>query len=659
MKNTLYLLGFLILLSCAGSRQGLKQGTAKEQQVLFTVAGESVPTEEFIYVYNKNNSNNDSAYSKEDIQEYFELYKKFKLKIAEAKARGIDTTDAFSKEFNLYKEQLKKPYLAETKIIDQLVEEAYKRFEQEINASHILIKIDPNAQPADTLKAYEKVTEIRNKALSGEDFAELAKQYSDDPSAARNGGNLGYFTSFQMVYPFESAAYTTPEGEISQPVRTQFGYHLIKVHDKRPSQGTVTVSHIMLRNGSADDKVLQDKIFEIHEQAVAGASWKQLVEQFSQDINSKKNGGIIQPFKVGQLPFEFQEAAFSLTAVGEISDPVKTPYGWHILRLEDRLPISSFEEMEGNIRSRIERDPRAAAQKDQLVDRLKAENGYQLDTATLQLVYQKIDSTLTKGQWRPALSQETKEKELMKIGGRSVDVNEFLGFILSHQRRFNGEPLTFAKQLFNSFETEQVMAVEESQLEDKYFDYRMLVKEYREGIMLFQLMEEEVWQKAVDDTVGLQNFYEDHKTNYLWKERVKAYIYNSSDKQIIQEIRERITKGDSLVHSKKELENTYNKETALTLQVDSGVYEEGTNALLNNVERKKGLYEKSYGDRFILVEIKEVMPEGPKKLNEIKGLVISDYQNYLENQWLKTLREKYPLEVNDKQLEYVYEKLVK
>ncbi|MTI19545.1 peptidylprolyl isomerase, partial [Fulvivirga sp. RKSG066] len=350
-----------------------------------------------VYVYKKNNTNNDSAFTKSDVDDYLELYKKFKLKIAEAKSQGLDSTKEFIKEFNTYKEQLKKPYLTETKVAEKLVREAYDRYKTEVNASHILIKVDENASPQDTLLAYNKALELKQKANNGESFEILAKQYSEDPSAQRNGGNLGYFTSFQMVYPFETAAYETNVGEISDPVRTRFGYHIIKVVDKRPAQGSVTVSHLMLRMkpGSADSAAIQNKIFELHEQAIGGANWEQLVEQFSEDVNSKTKGGKLPPFKVGQMPYSFQEASFALEDIGSISDPVKTPYGWHIIRLEDYASIDSYEKMEASLKSRVKRDSRAEINRQALINRLKEENDFNWVDQNKALVLSYADSSLT------------------------------------------------------------------------------------------------------------------------------------------------------------------------------------------------------------------------------------------------------------------------
>lgn len=651
----------LLITGCSTGNKTTETASDNENKPLFTVDGKPISTQEFIYVYKKNNANSDSAYTKEDIEEYLELYKKFKLKIAEAKAQGIDTTKEFVKEFNTYKEQLKKPYLTENKVTEQLIQEAYNRYKKEVNATHILIKVDENAAPEDTLKAYNKALDIRNMALAGEQFTSLAKQYSDDPSAARNGGNLGYFTAFQMVYPFESAAYNTQEGSISLPVRTRFGYHLIKVDDIREAQGSVSVSHLMLRikPERQDSLEKRNKIFELYDQAIAGANWEQLVEQFSEDINSKRKGGALPPFKVGQMPFAFQEAAFSIENPGEFADPVMTPYGWHIIRLEKRAPIESFEEMENSLRARVKRDSRGERNKQALVQRLKKENNYKLDEELLNELLQLADSTLQKGRWSFDETLDALDKTLISFKETDIPAQQFLDYVIQKQKPNQSDPTVYMKRLFDEFEEKEVIAYEENHLEDKYYDYKMLVKEYREGIMLFQLMEDEVWQKAVDDSVGLKNYYSDNKEKYKWGQRLDVIIYSADNEKILTDIQSLINQNDSVVFSKKELEAKYNQQTALTLQVESGIFERTEKSILEKIPAEQGSHTITLDDRFVLVLVKEVLPPTTKPFDQVRGLVISDYQNQLEKEWVNKLKNKFPIEVNNGQLKYVYKSLIK
>ena len=651
-----------ILAGCKASSDlsSAEQDSPIQSVKLFTAGDETVYTDEFAYVYRKNNINNDSAFTHGDIKGYLDLYIKFKLKIAEAKSRGMDTTAAFKREFSTYRDQLKKPYLTENRVTEQLIKEAYERYKQEVRASHILVKVDEHAAPSDTLKAYNQILDIRTKANDGEDFGALAQQYSDDPSAKTNKGNLGYFTAFQMVYPFESGAYNTAVGEISQPLRTRFGYHILKVHDKRPTLGSVEVSHIMVRIQPNKEDSLQarNKIFEIYDQAVGGVSWDALAKQFSEDINTKNTGGKLRPFKVGQMPFEFQEAAFALNEPGDISDPIMTPFGWHIIKLEGKEPLESFDDMENSIKSRIDRDSRTELNKKAFVARLKRENNFKEGAVKAEL-HHYADSSLIRGKWRYSKELDNLNEVLFEIGDRQYTLKNFFDYVMTEQRPNSYQPDVYLQLLYNNFADSRIIAYEEDHLEDKYEDYRMLVNEYKEGILLFELMEKEVWNKAVEDTTGLRAFYNDNIDKYQWNKRVEATIYNASSQEVIAEIQKMIQNKDSVNLSKKLLEEKYNANAALTLQVTEGTFEKGDNALIDAQAWEAGMYTTESDGRYNLIWIEEVLEPSAKALHEIKGLVISDYQNFLEKKWIKSLEQKYPVSVNESGLNYIYEELEK
>ncbi|MEQ8925081.1 MAG: peptidylprolyl isomerase [Fulvivirga sp.] len=624
----------------------------KSDDILFSVEDQAVTIEEFNYVYSKNNVNNNGAFTKADIENYFELFINFKLKIQEAKNRKMDESEAFKQELEGYVEQLKKPYLTENAVTNRLIEEAYNRFKQEVRAQHILIKLDKE----DTLKAYNKAIEVREMIINGQPFNQVAQKYSEDPSVKINSGDLGYFTSFQMVYPFESAAYNTPVGEISMPVRTQFGYHLVKVLDKRPTNGKVQVAHIMLRH-KADSASVRDKIFELYEQARGGVDWNELVKQYSEDINSKNTKGILRAFSVGQMPIEFQEASFQLNEVGQISDPIKTKYGWHIIKLIKREEIDSFDKMRDMISARISKDVRSELNEKVLIQRLKKENGFSINDKAYKLLKEKADSSLLKGNWYPELGKKAPD-DLLTIGDSKIAVKAFIEFVNNEDKNNTNSPGYILDLLFEKFQNLRIKQYEEGHLADKYIDYRMLVKEYHEGILLFQLMEAEVWNKAIEDSVGLANFYQEHKTDYMWGKRAQVKMYSSAEKPVISRIKTAIDENDTVYLSKENLYKTYNSGSSVTLQTETGLFEEGVIEALDRVDWKMGVHTTTYAGKDHLIVITDIEEPRIKKLNEAKGAVISDYQNQLEKEWLKTLKEKYTVNVNQKALNKVYEQLV-
>lgn len=647
---------FLILLAlsaCKANDLGDQSSATGplDESVLFTIAEKPVSVEEFKYVYAKNNVNNSEAFTREDISSYLDLFVKFKLKIAEARNRGMDTTKAFDNELNTYLDQLKKPYLTENSVTNRLVKEAYDRYSEEVRASHILIEIDEN----DTLSSYNQALEVRAQVLNGAPFADMARKYSKDPSAKINGGDLGYFSSFQMVYPFESAAYNTPIGEVSLPVRTQFGYHLIYVADKRPSNGKVQVAHIMLRH-QADSATVRNKIFEIYDQAVGGIPWEELVNQYSDDINSKRTNGILRSFSVGQMPIDFQETAFSMEEIGSISDPVQTKYGWHILKLIKKEPVDSFEKLEPTISARISKDPRSKLNEKVLLNRLKQENGFEEDLALYSKIRALADSTLTTGSWDPNISSIGTET-LFSVGDEPYRLVDFVSYVKEKKKTSAYDPKKYVDVLYENYKKQEIIAYEEAHLEEKYIDYKMLLREYREGILLFELMEKEVWNKAVEDTLGLKNHFESNREKYQWSVRAKASIYSTNNESILAKVKTAAVADDSLFLNKQALYNKYNAKGSLTLQIEEGIFEKGAVEVLDQCDWQIGVYEKAYAGKKHIVWIQDILQPRVKELNEARGAVISDYQTQLEEKWIEELESKYTIAIDSAVLEDVYEEL--
>lgn len=642
---------YLLLLLCLFLACKASQNNIMENAALITIDGEPVPADEFLYVFNKNQYNIDSISQRQEVLDYLELYVNFKLKVKEAEELGIHETDAFKEELEGYRKQLAKPYLTERKVTEDLIEEAYQRLKTEINAAHILLSLSPNASPEDTLKAYNKAIDIRRQAIQGKDFHQLARQYSEDPSATMNGGDLGYFTALQMVYPFEDAAYKTPKGQISMPVRTRFGYHLIYVKDKRPSQGQVKVSHIMVRATqgiSAEDSIAaRKKIYEIYEQLRKGADWFEMANQYSDDIASKASGGALPWFGTGSMIPEFENAAFSLSEEGKFSEPIKTAYGWHIIRLDDKKPLEPFEVLQPTLEMKVSKDSRAELNKAALIKRLKQENDFRPNDEMITAATEDIDSSLVMGQWTYTAENQALNNTLFTIKDKAYTVKDFYDYITEKQRpQRNMTVAQYMQVLYEQFSEEQLIAYEEAHLPEKYNEYRMLLKEYRDGILLFELMDKKVWSKAVEDTAGLRNFYEQHLSNYQWGERAKARIYVTTSQQKLDSVK---TKN---LLNQDDLENK-----DLALNVFKGEYERSDLPVLSKISWAPGTYDTQYDNRYYYIVVEEILPPVTKKLNEIRGQVISDYQNHLEKEWVSVLREKHEVQINDEVLNYVLEQI--
>ncbi len=507
--------------------------------VLFETGSTKTTVDDFLYVYEKNNAKSEQAFSNSSLREYLDLYINFRLKVQEAEAMKLDTSAAFRAEFEGYRKQLAQPYLTEKKVTDALVQEAFARQQEEVSISHILILCQPDAEPKDTLLAYNRGLNVLKLALKNESFENLAKEYSEDKSASFNGGNLGYFSAFDMIYPFESAAYAMKPGDLSGPIRTRFGYHVLKMNGRRPSRGKVRVAHILVRATAGmpaeDSLAALRKAEEIHSRLLKGEGWNQMCTQFSEDLDSRERGGELRVFASGTGVPTFEDAAFALEKPEDISKPIYSPYGWHIIRLLEKIKNESFQEAESNLKTRIARDPRSEQSKIVLIERLKRENGFKENKATLDYLVSLADSSLFEGNFNFNPQDKMIKNELLLIGNRSIPGTDFLTYTQGKKRYTqNVSPGHYMRLLYQTYAEEQVLAYEESSLADKHKDYRMVVKEYREGLLLFQLMEENVWNKAQKDTVGLKAFFEQQSGQYRWESRAQVVMLESSNEEVMK-----------------------------------------------------------------------------------------------------------------------------
>jgi peptidyl-prolyl cis-trans isomerase SurA len=628
----------------------------EKDPVLLTVDGQDVTLSEFEAVYKKNNR--DEVVDQNDLKDYLQLYINFRLKVREAEKLGMDTVRKFIQELNGYQKQLAKPYLTDKEVTEKLVMEAYERSLKDIRASHILLKIGPDALPKDTLKVYNKILDIRKQAMKG-DFAALAKKYSEDPSAKDNGGDLGWFSTLRMVYPFETAAFNTEVNKISQPVRTRFGYHIIKVVDQRDALGEMRAAHIMVKTGpEAPQEQIEEaktKIMEVKELLDKGQNFEDLAKKYSEDRGSANKGGALPIFGTGRMVPEFEAAAFALKEDGDYSDPVLTEYGWHVIKRLERMPVASFEDAEKNLRSKVAKDSRSQMSRTVVLNRVKKENGFKENRKNLDAVLAVLDTTLIEGQW-DAAKGENLTGMVFSIGDKKYTQADFCNYIGTHQTRRRKEDLAVIMNgMFNKYVEESLIAFEEAQLPEKYPEYKALLKEYRDGILLFDLTDKKVWSKAVKDTAGLKAFHEENRDKFMWGKRLDAEIYYCQKDSIIEPLakalKKKAKKGSP---TKDELLKEFNANSALNLRIESDKYEENEEEILEKVKWEKGIQGPfKNGDNQVYVLVNEVLEPQAKTLKEARGLVTAEYQNHLEKEWINELRNKYKFEANEELLKQI------
>ena len=622
----------------------------QESPVLLTIGDEKVTLDEFERIYRKNNS--ETSMNRQTPEEYLDLFINFKLKVMEAEALGMDTTRKFIDELEGYREQLARPYMTDNETREEMMKEAYERAQYDINASHILIKLPANPTPEDTLAAYQKIMEIRDRIIGGEPFDVVARATSDDASAQRNGGNLNYFTVFSMVYPFENVAYNTPVGEVSMPFRSDYGYHILKVNDRRPARGQIKVAHIFIRttDGMSEEQKVQayEKARMIYDSLQLGADFGHMARTYSEEPNSARNGGEMPYFGTGRMIPEFEDACFALENNGDIGEPVKSIIGWHIIKLIDKKGIGSYEEMEPELQEKITRGGRNEVRNEKYISKLKTEYNYKEYPSALNPVYEAADTTLLAGVWKAADLAGNQEL-LLKIGTRQATTGEFASYVESKQSSGQSrDPHAYVDDLYKQFANEVILQYEESRLPEKYPEFRYIYQEYHDGILLFDIMDQKVWSKAVADTAGLEAFYQAHREDYMWPERIEAWKVTCSEGTDVEGVRNAYKKILKERWGEPELNERFcSNDTVPCVTLSHLLVEEGENEKVDQLNRIEGagpVFEDEGASSFIL--LKGVRGPEPKALDEARGQITSDYQNYLESEWIKELKQKYPVEVN-------------
>ncbi|MGZ3903691.1 MAG: peptidylprolyl isomerase, partial [Bacteroidia bacterium] len=603
---------------------------AQTDPVLLTIDGKPITKSEFEAVYKKNNGKDMSA-EKKTVREYLDLFINFKLKVKEAEQMGLDTAAAFIQELNGYKKQLSAPYLTDKDVTENLVKEAYERNKFEVNASHILVKCAEDALPKDTIEAWQRINIIKNiitgkpvakaqldeydanvkknhyggKAkptaqdtqevnkkinsikdlVAGKNidkkkdlFDQVARTASEEPGAKESGGNLGYFTSMEMVYPFENAAFNTKPGTVGNIVRTRFGYHILKVNDKRANGGDILAAHIMLRltkEMKHDDSVkVKQKIDEIYGKLKAGEKFEDLAKNFSEDKQTNQNGGQLSWFYERKFPVaEFAQKAFSLKNNGDYSEPFMTKYGWHIVKRLDKHDLPTFDAMKAELKTKVSRDSRSYLSKTSFIAKIKKEYNFKEMPKVKEEFYPLIDTNYFKGTWKASQAAKL-TKDMFTLADKKYTQKDFASFLEARQtRRAKVDAASVVNAQYKTFVDETVVNYEETQLDRKYPEYRNLMQEYRDGILLFDLTDRKVWSKAVKDSAGLQAFYEKNKNNYMWDERAEVSIYKCASPEIAKEVRKMLEKKKT----EKEITEKVNKSSQLNLTVENITYLKGEN----------------------------------------------------------------------------------
>ena len=634
-----------------------------EKQVLFTINNEAFYTDEFVRVYNKNLELVKDN-SQKDLNNYLDLFVGYKLKVEKAKQLGLQNNSKYQNELSSYRNQLSKNYLNDSKVTEELVNEAYERMKYEVRASHILIKVDENADAKDTLKAYHKIVDLKKRITAGENFDDLAAKFSEDPSAKMNKGDLGYFSVFKMVYPFESAAYSTNVGELSEIIRTRFGYHLIKVTDKRLNRGEVTVAHIMLLKPAnldpEESKKVEQNINDIYQKIQQGENFEELAKQFSDDKSTAAKGGLLQRFGSGQLTSqEFEDVAFGLSGKGSISKPFMSQFGWHIVKLIEKFPVKTLDEAKYEIENNIKRDDRSRLITNSLITKLNKKYTVNRNAKLYSKIIKAVNDNYYSLDWKQPENAKEFETTLVTINkDKEIKGSAFLSYLESQQKvGHKMKPIkALVDELYRQWSEEQLINYYNENLEKEIPEFRYVMEEYRDGLLLFDLMEKEIWDRAKQDTTGLENFYKSHLDKYKWKDRYDVDIYSSTDKNVVEKAQKYIKKDKTSDYIKSKL----NKGDKVNIMLKSGIFEGDFDVLPEFKITKTGSTEVvKKGNYYFVAKVKDIKPSAPKAIEECKGTLVTDYQQYLEDNWVSELKKDFSVKVNTEVFNQVKKQLQK
>lgn len=618
----------------------------KKDPVLFTVAGKPVHVSEFLYIYSK--TNRDKAdFSKKSLEEYLDLYTKFKLKVQRARDLKLDTIPSLKQELEGYRQQLADSYLLDKQVTEKLIQEAHERSKKDLSISHIMVGLRRNPTARDTMLAYKKIMAAKKELDEGGYFVEVAQTHSDDQTVKDNKGNIGYFTSPfpNGFYAFESAAYNLKKGAYSNPIRTPLGYHIIKVDNERPARGEIEVAHILLRKKTAN---AAEEIEKIRQEVLGGGDFETIAKQKSQDKNTVSKGGYVGFFGISTYEKNFEDAAFSLAKDGDISEPFETQAGWHILKRISRKPIPAYDKAKPRLKAKIQKDGRFDLAKMSMVQQIQKENNFKESKNVVTTFASTIGNDFTTFSWKAPENKST--QTIFSLG----DINYTLGDFTDHlgqsgRKRMqysNSSPANAVMNLYEDYTAEMTLKYEERNLERKYPDFKALMREYREGILLFEITKQEVWDKASQDTSGLANFYAQNKSKYKWKERAKISQYTVSDFSMTDKVRKAVQKGTATT-----VKRTFNKEKEV-VTVKELTIERGRNKTLDAMVWEAGKLSSMEPDKatksFSFIKIEEILPAGDKKLEDARGYVVADYQDHLEKKWIEELKNTYPVKVNKK-----------
>lgn len=644
MRNMIKSLSIL-LFACVS----LTSTAQKKDAIIMKIGDTQVTKDEFVANYQKNNTNILDENDRKTPAEYLDLYINFKLKVLEAEKLGYDTITSYVEELKGYRAELAKPYLTDVSFNEEMVKTAYYRTVHERKASHILIRVTPESSPADTLAAWNKISDLRKQIINGADFNEVAEKSSEDPSAVQNKGLLGYFSAFQMVYPFEDATFRTPVGQVSDIIRTRFGYHIIKVQDERVTPGEIKVAHIMkmFPQQASEETIANLKLAadSIWKKATSGADFAELAKTYSDDKQTAVQGGEMKYFTSSNMVPAFAEAAFALKNDGDISPVIRTPYGWHIIKRLELRTTQPFEKLRPELETKIKQNPAISKYSDEAFDhKLRAEYGLKINADNFGKLTGMISDTTVNDQ-----AKSLEESVLVNFADQTISSADFKKYLQDQNYSpAKSNPETELKTQLDKFIHQKLLEYENTQLEKKHPDFARVYQEYHDGILLFNISKDKIWDVASTDSVRLEKYFDQTSKKYYWGERFKGWILVAKDADLRTKIETLLDKKEL---SKQEISDLFDTPNENNVVITDVAVEKGDNPIVD--------YFIWSGPKPTGFDETTTFVHGKKTENELKllkdawGLYSSDFQEQIEKEWIESLKKKYPITINKKVLKKI------
>lgn len=683
MKKVLLTIAALLLMVAAGAQNS--------DPVVMEVAGRQIKKSEFMKEFMTSvgdrlakNPQTPAAEKRQALEEYVELFANFRAKLADAYALGFDTTEALRQELKTYRAELAAPYLIDSAALERILHEAYERNHYSLHAAHILLYLPPDASAEDSAKTYNRIMELRNRIMKGEDFfavsAEVVREQNPGAQVRQYEGDLGYFTAFDMVYPFENAAYSLQIGEVSMPVRTRFGYHIIKLLDKVEMTGKCDMAHIWL---SSQDSTLRRNEIDICYRRLQDGEDFATVAQRSDDRTTRDNGGLMKDAPLNHLPPEYIEVAQHMKD-GEYSKPFFTQYGWHIIKLIHHDTLAPYESMVPYYKQRMSRDQRGEDSRKAFtqscrerykvidltqtpVEQPKGKKGKKKEPvkmqATLEGLYTVVPVEATRNQWKYNDTMVTDIQPILIVENRTYTTLDLARYIAKHQKAARALKSDYYVNLrYSEFIDSVVMDYADSQLEAEHPDFAAIVDEYRRGLMIFNYNNEMVWKKTLHDSAGFADFYARESLTkrldrpddsvYFWHQRARIVDIVVVDSACLAPAKaakiltKALKKNKGSMEMKEMLVSAMVAKVPSMVTVEPDLVEKGRQTLLADNQWQKGVYLSPNGKGYRAVVVEEVLPPMLKEQMAARGYYLNAYQNEVEQQHNEGLRQKYNVKIN-------------